>query len=267
MLLLGCEHHAPAVAQFHIPSLELPTDTSNAVIGDVMKMELPKIRQDVLNYLSSQDRGPSTPLHEYLTPLSQYPTPLAEYTKSLLDLPPNRKMSTETDPPIPAGDHKAYMQYALSLAKHSPPKSTNFRVGALLVDAGKNEILATGYTLELEGNTHAEQCCLMKLARRYNLSEEHLAGVLTENTVLYTTVEPCAKRLSGNLSCVERILRLGKGIKTVYVGVKEPEKFVGENLGRMQLEDAGINVVLVEGLEKRILEVATAGHKYDKSSS
>jgi hypothetical protein len=56
-------------------------------------------------------------------------------------------------------------------------------------------------------------------------------------------------------------LRLGKGINTVYVGVKEPEKFIGENLGRMQLEDAGISVVLVGGLEKRILEITTAGHK------
>ncbi len=159
------------------------------------------------------------------------------------------------------------MQYALSLAEHSPLKSTNFRVGALIVDADQNKVLATGYTLELEGNTHAEQCCLVKLSRQYNLPEERLAGVLPENTVLYTTVEPCAKRLSGNTPCVELILRLGTGIKTVYVGVKEPDNFVRENLGRMRLEDAGINVVLVSGLEKRILKVATAGHKPDKSSS
>jgi len=224
-------------------------------------MDVQKIKRDVLDYLSSKADVPSTPLSDFLTPLCAYPTPLEEYTKGLLDLPPNRRMSSEVHPPIPPGDHKAYMQYALQLAKRSPPKSTNFRVGALIVDADKNEILASGYTLELEGNTHAEQCCLMKLARQYNLSEEHLAGVLPENTVLYTTVEPCAKRLSGNIPCVERILKLGRGIKTVYVGVKEPEKFVGENFGRMQLEDAGINVVLVGGLEKRILEVATAGHK------
>ncbi|EDN95530.1 hypothetical protein SS1G_11408 [Sclerotinia sclerotiorum 1980 UF-70] len=76
-------------------------------------------------------------------------------------------------------------------------------------------------------------------------------------------MEPCAKRLSGNVSCLERILRLGetgKGIQKVVVGVKEPEKFVGENEGRRKLEDAGIEVLLVEGLEEEILEVATAGH-------
>lgn len=228
-------------------------------------MEIPKIKEEVLQHIAttSQQKSPSTPLADYMTPLADYPTPLAEYTRPLLDVPQSKDM----DPTISPGDHKSYMHYALSLAKQSPPKSTNYRVGALLVDADKSSILATGYTLELEGNTHAEQCCFMKLSKQYNVPEEHLAGILPENTVLYTTMEPCAKRLSGNLPCVDRILKLGAAIKVVYVGVKEPEKFVGENEGRVKLEEAGIGVVLVEGLEKRILEVAMAGHKHDKSAS
>lgn len=157
-------------------------------------------------------------------------------------------------------DHIGYMRQALDLARKSPPKPTNYRVGALLVDAKTNTILASGYTLECEGNTHAEQSCLIKLSEAHKLPEEELGSVLPEDTVLYTTVEPCFKRLSGNLPCVQRVLRLAKAIKTVYVGVKEPEKFVGENTGRKELEDAGINVVLIEGMEKEILEVATAGH-------
>ncbi|KUJ21897.1 cytidine deaminase-like protein [Mollisia scopiformis] len=159
--------------------------------------------------------------------------------------------------------HIEYMRQALELARKSPPKPTNYRVGALLVDASADTILASGYTLECEGNTHAEQSCFIKLAGEHEVAEEDLASILPKQTVLYTTVEPCFKRLSGNLPCVQRILRLGKAIKTVYVGVKEPEKFVGENTGRKQLEDAGINVVLVEGMEKEILEVATAGHVRD----
>ncbi|PMD41477.1 cytidine deaminase-like protein [Hyaloscypha variabilis F] len=153
------------------------------------------------------------------------------------------------------------MRQALALAQKSPPKPTNYRVGALLVNAKTNSILASGYTLECEGNTHAEQCCFIKLAEAHKIPEEALAEVLPAETVLYTTVEPCFKRLSGNIPCVKRILRLGNAIKTVYVGVKEPEKFVGENTGRKQLEEAGIRVFLVEGMEKEILEVATAGHK------
>ena len=156
--------------------------------------------------------------------------------------------------------HVAYMRDALNLARKSPPKPTNYRVGAILLDAQTNTILATGYTLECEGNTHAEQSCFIKLAEQHGVPEEFLADILPQETVLYTTVEPCFKRLSGNLPCVERILLLAKVIKTVYVGVKEPEKFVGENTGRKKLEDAGIKVVLVQGLEKEILEVATAGH-------
>jgi len=169
----------------------------------------------------------------------------------------------ETTPSIPANDHLAYMSYALSLAHQSPPKPTNYRVGAILLDASTNTILTTGYTLECEGNTHAEQSCFLKLAKKHGLTEDQIPSVLPRGAVLYTTVEPCFKRLSGNLPCVQRILALGKGgegIRTVYVGVKEPEKFVGENTGRKQLEDAGIKVILVEGLETQILEVATAGH-------
>lgn len=155
------------------------------------------------------------------------------------------------------------MRFALSLASKSPPKSTNFRVGAILLDCSTNTIITTGYTLELQGNTHAEQCCLLKLSEKHQVPEELLSEVLPKNTVLYTTVEPCAKRLSGNRPCVERILRLANKIQVVYVGVKEPETFVGENEGRARLEEAGIKVVLVEGLEEEILEIATAGHTTD----
>ncbi|KAG9239062.1 cytidine deaminase-like protein [Amylocarpus encephaloides] len=159
--------------------------------------------------------------------------------------------------------HTKYMRQALDLAKRSPPRPTNYRVGALLVDSDTDTVLATGYTLECEGNTHAEQSCFIKLAEKNNIANEELGAILPPKTVLYTTVEPCFKRLSGNLACVERILKLRSAIKTVYVGVKEPEKFVGANTGRKQLEDAGIEVVLVKGMEKEILEVAMAGHKQE----
>lgn len=157
-------------------------------------------------------------------------------------------------------DHKAYMERAISLARKSPPKPTNYRVGALLVDLTSYTILTSGYTLELPGNTHAEQCCFMKLAEVHGVPEEALHEVTLPNMALYTTMEPCSKRLSGSLPCVERILRLKACIRTVYVGVLEPDTFIRENTGRGTLEEAGISVVHVEGFEKSILEVATAGH-------
>lgn len=160
-----------------------------------------------------------------------------------------------------------YMQLALSEARKSPPKPTNFCVGACLVAASDvgMQVLATGYTLECEGNTHAEQCCFIKMARQYNCSDDSIGQHLQPGTVLYTTMEPCNKRSVGNLPCVDRILRLknddGKpAIKKVYVGVTEPETFVGENNGKGRLEGAGIEIVHVSGFEGEILEVATAGH-------
>jgi pyrimidine deaminase RibD-like protein len=169
-------------------------------------------------------------------------------------------MAAESLPKISADDHGGYLEYALSLATLSPPKPTNYRVGAVLVDPKLNTIVSTGYTLELPGNTHAEQCCFMKLAASHSVGEDDLGIVITTPLVLYTTMEPCSVRLSGNLPCVDRILRLKSIIRNVYVGVKEPEKFVSDNTGRKKLLDAGIDFVHIKGLEKYILEVATAGH-------
>ena len=169
--------------------------------------------------------------------------------------------SESARPTIAAGDHKSYMKYALELARRSPPSSTKFCVGAVLVDADKNEILATGYSLELPGNTHAEQCCFIKAAQAHHIPEERLGEVLPKDTILYTTMEPCNKRLSGNKTCVERILELKGAVKIVYVGIKEPEKFVGQNEGRKRLEGAGVVVMAVEGMEDQILEVSMTGHE------
>lgn len=60
---------------------------------------------------------------------------------------------------------------------------------------------------------------------------------------------------------MERVLRLKGCIQKVYVGVMEPKKFVSDNTGQRRLEDAGIEVIHVQGLEEEILKVATAGHE------
>ena len=163
-----------------------------------------------------------------------------------------------------------YMRLALQEARKSPPKPTNFCVGACLVDEaeGSSSFVESGYTLECEGNTHAEQCCFIKLSHRYRCTEDQLGHYLPKHTVLYTTMEPCNKRSVGNLPCVDRILQLkrldGKqAIGKVYIGVSEPETFFGINEGRQKLRDAGIEVIHVAGLEDEILRVATAGHPKD----
>ncbi|KAL2399689.1 hypothetical protein ABEF95_001175 [Exophiala dermatitidis] len=201
-----------------------------------------------------------------------------------------------------------YLSQALDLARLSPPKPTNFRVGCVIVAIptsvqaqAQPRVLSTGYTLELPGNTHAEQCALAKLAARHNLPEERVcecpefsgwtlgpepdstAGADTEAqragviVTLYTSLEPCAKRLSGNKSCVERILATRsssggsesssttgtgvRGIHRIVYGAKEPDTFVQKSTATKILEEAGIQVDYVGDLEAEILRVAMEGHQ------
>ncbi|PYI24740.1 putative DRAP deaminase [Aspergillus japonicus CBS 114.51] len=181
--------------------------------------------------------------------------------------------------------HLKYMRTCLALAEKSPARPTNFRVGALLLsryddDATleqEDRVLATGYTMERDGNTHAEQCCLANYAATKSVPADQVAAVLPDEPgrklVMYVTMEPCGRRLSGNVPCVERIIRTrtqaggvgeggqGRGIQKVYFGVKEPGTFVGQSEGCRRLTAAGIEWEVVQGLEREILTVATAGHE------
>lgn len=170
-----------------------------------------------------------------------------------------------------------YLQEAIRLAQNSPPKPTNFRVGCVIVtfrDSGDPEVISTGYTLELPGNTHAEQCALSKLASKYSVSEDLVGEILTPdlNTVLYTSLEPCGKRLSGNLPCVQRIIATRNtvpagGVRKVVFGAKEPGTFVQDSQSCKLLSEAGIDWEYLPDLEKEILEVAMEGHQKDLGSS
>lgn len=184
--------------------------------------------------------------------------PINEHTSLLLGIPAITQVATR------------YMRLALDEARKSPPKPTNYCVGALLVQAATEitppAILATGYTLECEGNTHAEQCCFLKLATDFNCNVEQLGHKLTGDILLYTTMEPCNQRSVGNTPCVDRILDLktseGKQvINTVICGVSEPSDLVATNTGRVRLEAAGIKFGVLSGMKEEILTVAKAGHR------
>ena len=174
-------------------------------------------------------------------------------------------------------ENTEFMTLALQEAKKSPPKPSNFCVGAVLISHNpstsppSNTVLSTGYTLEYEGNTHAEQCCFLKLSSVYSCTESNLGlhlPDLPEHVWLYTTMEPCNQRSVGNVPCVDRILGLRRrdgrcAVEKVLVGVLEPGTFVGVNEGWRRLEEAGVEVVKVEGsgLVEEILSVAAAGHE------
>ncbi|ODV92148.1 hypothetical protein CANCADRAFT_82621 [Tortispora caseinolytica NRRL Y-17796] len=142
-------------------------------------------------------------------------------------------------------DHKKWMKIAIEEAKKSKYIPTAFCVGAAIVNNG--ELISTGYSRELPGNTHAEECALKKI---YDQN-----STVPNGSVIYTTMEPCSERLSGNKPCTDRILEDGN-FAAVYVGVMEPDTFIKKNIGKERLEKAGIIYALIPGFEEDALKIA-----------
>lgn len=147
--------------------------------------------------------------------------------------------------------HRKFMEMALEKARECGETQTQFNVGLVLVHEGK--VLSTGRSRELPGNTHAEQCALEKYYKLVGKREVPLG------TEIYTTMEPCTLRLSGNEPCVSRIL--GTNIRTCFVGVVEPDTFVKDNSSLTLLEAGGVEYVHIGGYEEEALRVATLGHE------
>ncbi|GMF08490.1 unnamed protein product [Ambrosiozyma monospora] len=145
------------------------------------------------------------------------------------------------------------MNLALEQAKKCVPMDNAFCVGCVITHNGK--VISTGYTRELEGNTHAEQNALAKYFAAHPDKE------LPTGCELYTTMEPCSFRLSGNKPCLNRILDLKKHFTTVYVGVMEPGDFVKNNVSYDQLTCNGVSYLKVPGFQEKSMEVAKRGHK------
>ncbi|KAF2503077.1 hypothetical protein BU16DRAFT_447803, partial [Lophium mytilinum] len=130
-----------------------------------------------------------------------------------------------------------------------PPGPDRFCVGAVLANGHTGEVSSTGYSIELpgymegdSGSTHAEQCCFIKIAQKHHLSAGRIEDLLPANIVLYTNMGPCNARLSGNRTCCDRIVALKEKLRTVYVGIPEPNTFIVDNYGKQRLEAEGITL-------------------------
>jgi pyrimidine deaminase RibD-like protein len=122
-----------------------------------------------------------------------------------------------------------YLRLAVELADRSPPTARSFSVGAVIV-SGSGKVVATGFTREYGPDWHAEEVAIEK-ARRKGAS---LAGC-----VLYSSIEPCGRRLSGRTPCADHII--ASGISRVVYCLDEPPVFVRPS-GRERLIAAGITV-------------------------
>lgn len=166
-----------------------------------------------------------------------------------------------------APQHTHYMKLAIKEAAKCGPITTAFSVGAVLVDSNNDKVLATGYSREIEGNTHAEQNALTKYYKSISANTNNSGSdtptslSLPKGTVIYTTMEPCSFRLSGNLPCADRIVATEGQILSCFVGVMEPKTFVQNNVGQAKLTSSGVEYIHVPGYEKEILEIAFKGHE------
>lgn len=172
-----------------------------------------------------------------------------------------------------------YLKLALERANECVPTPTAFCVGCVITadipasESGqppRSVVLTTGFSRELEGNTHAEANALAK-ARK--LSSEEIREILypsssTSTSIptidellsqsdVYTTLEPCSVRLSGLSPCADALI--AAKVRRCIIGVGEPADFV-QCEGARKLEAAGIEVIWMKDIEQECLEAARRGH-------
>jgi diaminohydroxyphosphoribosylaminopyrimidine deaminase / 5-amino-6-(5-phosphoribosylamino)uracil reductase len=127
-----------------------------------------------------------------------------------------------------------WLRQAIELSRQCPPSETAFSVGAVLVsDAG--EVIATGYSRELDPKDHAEEVALAKAAGDQRLGR----------ATLYSSLEPCLSRASRPRPCAELIV--AGGIPRVVIAWLEPPLFARGG-GAGWLRDAGVTVVEIPWL-------------------
>ena len=134
-----------------------------------------------------------------------------------------------------AEDDRRWLRRAIELARRCPPSDSAFSVGAVVVDAGGTEI-AAGWSRQTDDKVHAEEAALASLPA----SDPRLAGA-----TIYSSLEPCRRRLSRPRPCTELIV--AAGIRRVVFAWREPALFV-EGKGAGALEAAGVEVVEVADL-------------------
>lgn len=76
---------------------------------------------------------------------------------------------------------------------------------------------------------------------------------LLSRTDVYTTLEPCSIRTSGLSPCADALIKAK--VNRCIIGVSEPPDFVHCE-GAVRLQNAGIEVIWLSGLEEQCLAVA-----------
>lgn len=112
-----------------------------------------------------------------------------------------------------------FMRRAIALAAaHVGRTGSNPSVGCVLVKDG--QVVGEGVT-SVGGQVHAEQAAL------------DLAGAAARGATAYVTLEPCAQRSAGGISCSARLV--AAGVARVVVACRDASVFAaGEGARRLQ---------------------------------
>lgn len=169
--------------------------------------------------------------------------------------------------------HLHFLRLALDEARRCQPTPTAFCVGCVItarwpLASTTPIVLATGFSRELPGNTHAEANALTKataltkgelqsLFSTAPLDDLKIDSILAHSDI-YTTLEPCSVRTSGLAPCANAIITAK--IPRCYIGVGEPDDFV-KCEGAQKLKDAGVEVIWLKGFEEECLQVARTGRE------
>lgn len=122
-----------------------------------------------------------------------------------------------------------WLTEAIELSSRCPPSPSAFSVGAIIVGSS-GEVIATGYSRQLSPRDHAEEVALSQVA----------AGTDLAAATLYSSLEPCLRRVSRPVSCAELIL--ASGIRRVVIAWLEPPVFQPGGGGRW-LATCGVEVI------------------------
>ena len=137
-----------------------------------------------------------------------------------------------------------WLAAAIDLSRHCPPSLTAFSVGAILVGAA-GEVIATGYSRELDPSDHAEEVALRRAAGPAAAGGDERAATSGSaadlgRATLYSSLEPCLSRASRPVSCAALIA--AAGLRRVVIAWREPPLFVPGG-GTAWLADRGITVI------------------------
>lgn len=105
------------------------------------------------------------------------------------------------------------LQAAIELSRRCAPTDSAFCVGAILVSAS-GQVIAQRYSRQCHPKDHAEEAALAVAAA---------SGADLRGATLYTSLEPCLRRVSRPASCAELIVRAG--VPRVVYAWREPPIF------------------------------------------